>query len=575
MTPQKETAGGVEHLAAAVNSQQPDDSISPAPTAMQEKIARMERLIGRAKDIDLPSREVPAAQPLLKAREDGKGVAAAGGVVSGGDVSVESIETPLPESPTRLEAAVKASTEENIHDAIVRLAGLHPLEYEQVREQEAKTLGARVSALDTEVLKQRPDNRAGKEGDAIGSQEAEPWPKPVDGEALFHALVSVFRKYLALQKYQAEALALWVIFSHNIDAGNIAPKLLIYSPIKRCGKTTLLDVLMQLIWRALPASNITAAAIFRTIEAIGGTLVIDEADTFIKDKPELNGIINSGHRKALAYVIRLVGDSHEPKRFSTWAPTIIAMIGKPTDTIVDRSIMIEMQRRKKGEKITRLRMDKAPELKVLASQIARWSKDNFASLKNADPATPADLHDRAADNWRPLLAIADLIGGKCPATARLAAIALSESDQDEDNGSIATVLLGDMQDIFEKERRSRISTEDLLKKLHEMDDRPWPEWNKGKAITSRQVARQLKPFRIEPRTLRMGAGTKKGYELGQFEDAFARYLPDLSVTEKQDSNTNELDGVLIRNKEQDVTEENNDNQLKNNDCSTVTDVEVF
>ncbi len=464
--------------------------------------------------------------------------------------------------------AIAEKPKETVFQAVERLVKLHPLEYEQMRDVEAKALGVRVSALDDAVYDKRKESKD-DDKPITGPQAAEPWPKPVDGETLFNDLAAAFKKYLALQKYQAEALALWAIFSYCIDAGNIAPKLLIYSPEKRCGKTTLLDVLIGLVWKPLPASNISPAAIYRVIESIGGTLVIDEADTFIKNSPEINGIINSGHRKTLAYVQRCEGDDHNVKQYSTWAPNIIAMIGKPADTIVDRSILIEMRRKKQDEKVERFIQHKAdPALKILASKIARWREDNYIGLCEADPETPSSLHDRAADNWRPLLAIADQIDGDCPDTARLAAAYLSESEQDEDSASAATILLGDIQDIFETDRSERISTEDLLTKLHAMEDRPWPEWNRGNPISPRQISRMLKPFGPAPKKLRFYGGTKNGYEREQFQDAFARYL---SGTLEQSNNYNGIGRNLSGTNGANVPDENNASALKNNQCSGVPD----
>ncbi len=468
-----------------------------------------------------------------------------------------------------------ASWHETIHEAIERLAWLHPLEYEQCREDEAKKHGVRVSVLDAEVSKKRPISDKAEEKQMIGPQAAKPWHEKVDGQELFSDLVGAFSRYLALQKYQAEALSLWAIFSYCIDAGNIAPKLLIYSPEKRCGKTTLLDVLVNIVWKPLPASNISPAVIYRVIESIGGTIVIDEADTFIRNNPEINGIINSGHRRSMAFVLRCDGDDHEPRHFSTWAPNIIAMIGKPADTIVDRSILIQMKRKKPGDSVQRFIPHRAePELKILASKIARWRDDNFITLCGADPETPAGLNDRATDNWRPLLAIADLIGGACPEIARFAAMALVESEEDEDNASIGVTLLADIKDVFEARKADRISTVDLLFDLHAMEERPWPEWNKGKPISARQISTKLKPFGISSKTMRIGCGKpQKGYALEDFEDVFQRYLSDLSVTTLQPNQINGLNGNVIRNTTQNVTDENALETLKNNHCYDVTDEE--
>lgn len=42
------------------------------------------------------------------------------------------------------------------------------------------------------------------------------------------------------------------------------------------------------------------------------TMLIDEADTFLCDNDELRGVLNTGHTRATAYVIRTVGEDHEP-----------------------------------------------------------------------------------------------------------------------------------------------------------------------------------------------------------------------------------------------------------------------
>ena len=76
--------------------------------------------------------------------------------------------------------------------------------------------------------------------------------------------------------------------------------------MKRCGKTTALHVLAALVHRPLPAANVTAAALFRSVEQFRPTLLIDEADSFLRDREELRGVLNSGHVRASAVVVRTV-----------------------------------------------------------------------------------------------------------------------------------------------------------------------------------------------------------------------------------------------------------------------------
>ena len=46
----------------------------------------------------------------------------------------------------------------------------------------------------------------------------------------------------------------------------------------------------------------------------------------------------------------------------------------------------------------------------MQSKAARWALDHLAKLRAADPQIPTALNDRAADNWRILLVIADEAG---------------------------------------------------------------------------------------------------------------------------------------------------------------------
>jgi putative DNA primase/helicase len=94
------------------------------------------------------------------------------------------------------------------------------------------------------------------------------------------------------------------------------------------------------------------------------------------------------------------------------------LIGKLPDTLQDRSILIRMRRRLPSESIAQFRADRTDDLKILARKAARWANDNLETLRAMDPAMPPTITNRDADNWRPLLAIADAVGGKWLARAR-------------------------------------------------------------------------------------------------------------------------------------------------------------
>jgi hypothetical protein len=112
--------------------------------------------------------------------------------------------------------------------------------------------------------------------------------------------------------------------------------------------------------------------------------------------------------RTLIMNVPLPGGGYEPRQFSTWAPLVLSGIGDLPDTVRDRSIQIDMVRKRKDEQVRRLRSSDGKELAVLARKAARWAHDNFAKLLEAQPQMPQALNDRAADVWEPFFAIAAL-----------------------------------------------------------------------------------------------------------------------------------------------------------------------
>jgi putative DNA primase/helicase len=396
------------------------------------------------------------------------------------------------------------------------LASLDSLEYERQRDTAAAGLGIRVSALDKLVKGWRAT--AKEEDTALPHWNVEPSAESVDGAALLNNLRRVFRRYVVLPKGADIALPLWVLHAWTVDAGDISPLMMLVSPTKRCGKTSLLIMLYFLTPRSELSSNITASALFRYIEDVRPTLLIDEADSFVKDNEELRGILNSGYTKAAANVIRNI--DQKARRFSTWGPKAIATIGTLAETLQDRAVVVRLQRKPPGTTVERLHRRDNAEFAALRSQAARWAADNFDKLAYRDPKTP-DLNDRAADNWRPLLAIADLAGGTWPEEARRAACLLSGEEQD---GAIGVELLRDIRSAFGPDDVIRSS--DLVAKLTADPERPWAEWKHGGPLTQKQLAGLLAPFHIISLTVHPpGLPDGKGYRRIDFEEAWAAYCP--------------------------------------------------
>ena len=117
---------------------------------------------------------------------------------------------------------------------------------------------------------------------------------------------------------------------------------------KRCGKTTLRDVLAVFVPRPLPTENLSVAVLFRVIESKKPTLLADECDAWMRDNEELRGLLNAGHRRG-GQALRCEGESNEVRAFNVFAPAVLCGIGALPGTLHDRSIVIRLERAKPGE----------------------------------------------------------------------------------------------------------------------------------------------------------------------------------------------------------------------------------
>jgi len=181
--------------------------------------------------------------------------------------------------------------------------------------------------------------------------------------------------------------------------------------------------------------------------------------------------------------------------------------------------------------------------------LATWAGDAVEDLRRARPDIPVQLHDRAADGWEPLLAIADSAGGGWPSRARAAAVALSGAEPDEQ--SVGIILLECCRQAFEVADADRLPTQDLLASLIEEESAPFGGWW-GRAIDAGDVRgpasklrRLLDPYRIKPKDVRFESGVRKGYLRIDFEDAWERYVPASPPPAEpgRDNATSQGDGV--------------------------------
>lgn len=343
---------------------------------------------------------------------------------------------------------------------------------------------------------------------------------------IFDLIVRLIEMHVAVSAEERIIIALWVLHTWVCNQFSITPRLALLSPVRGCGKSVLLTLIEFLTAEPFRTDNLTAPVIYHQLRSRPrSTLLLDEGDNQnIFGNDTLRAVFNSGHRHG-GNISRIVDG--RVRQFQTFAPLAVAAIGTLPLPLLHRAMVIDMQRRPANVEIERLDGTNPPHTFAVARQMIR----NWAATCsfNSDPLMPPQLRDRAADNWRPLLAIADALGhGE---DARAVAIALCTRRPDED---AAVVLLKDIRSVFDMLGANCITSDNLIEKLIELDHGFWIEW-RGKdddrmprRLTRGELIRLLRPFQIATRTVwplrrRPGDKSARGYYRTQFEAAWKRY----------------------------------------------------
>jgi len=131
---------------------------------------------------------------------------------------------------------------ESDDEAIARLAKLPPMEYERCRVSEAERRGLRVPILD-KLVQQARGAAEPTHGRFVALHDPEPWPEPLSTADLLDSLAAAVRRHVMLSQHAIDAVALWIAHTWVADRFDHSPRLGITSPTRRCGKSTLMEVL--------------------------------------------------------------------------------------------------------------------------------------------------------------------------------------------------------------------------------------------------------------------------------------------------------------------------------------------
>jgi hypothetical protein len=435
-----------------------------------------------------------------------------------------------PASTRDIEAALRSMIESVNGEDALTLRSMRTDAIEILTGLEVRGAAGLVDA----ALALRPPTPRDGQGSAVSLADPEPWPTPVDGAELLEDIAALTHRYLVLPDGGDDVIALWVAHTYGMELWEHTAYLALTSATRRCGKTTALRVIESLVSRAQRADCLTAATLYRIVEAWAPTLLIDELDRTDPDSG-IWGVLLSGHTRG-ATIPRCDTETLEPRLYHTYGARVLAYIRGSRcpvpDTVEDRSVIMHMSRRRPRDRRERLRSrELASETETIRRRLARWVDDHAVELAEARPELPEVLDDRAADSWEPMLAIADQVGGRWPARARELAVSYSTTRTDDERDTPGVRVLLDLVDLLDTGALSpdgdHLAAADMCSALGALPERPWSSWGRDRReITPHALGRLLRPHDV--RTHQIGAEDSRvrRYIAAEIRSAAEHYTDD-------------------------------------------------
>jgi putative DNA primase/helicase len=394
--------------------------------------------------------------------------------------------------------------------------------------------GYASGAVERQVRQARPVEQA-------STDVVDPWPEHVDGVEVVDDVVAKLREFLIMADQEVDATALWTAFTHCFTLFDFAPYLLLKSAEKRCAKSRVMDVVAPMSGSSLVATHMRAETLFRALEKHHFVAFLDEAHSYIRKGEDFEAVVNGGFQRGKP-VWRCVGDDHDPRPFDIFAPKCLAFIGDLNDTIEDRGVIQHMQRKTRDQHVrpwVRGELIEREELRPIRRRLNRWALDHAEELRAANPEIPHALYvnDRAVDIWRPLFAIADVVGGDWPQRARHAAVMLTNRALAEAPETDGTELLRNIRTIFYPTRADGtaldphevLSVSELCLRLTNRAEWQWASVHNGKPLTAYRLKTMLKKYHVTSVQKRKSPGTRQspkvwGFWRDDLDGVFEKYL---------------------------------------------------
>lgn len=399
-------------------------------------------------------------------------------------------------------------------------------EYQSIKMPRGTTLLEKIQLNSEQVLKKIFE--AEQTAQAFGERRqvdkldvAPAYATSISPEALVRRLLKVVKECVSIDDDSALTWVMYAFFTYLTKNFYHAALLFLTSPVRRCGKSTLLQMCAHLFFNITNVKGITKASL-EMLASAKGTPLIDEFDEVLRNNPGVIGVLNGGIEAGAK--VTLVSKDGTIKIRETFGAKVLSGIGGLPTTLNDRSILVRMRRKLEKEKLVKPH-DRKETLAFLKREIQQWCDANAAAVSSIRVEPLEVNNDRFRDNYEPLLKIAACISKELEIVVRDAAVRMVNSQYEENIGGER--LLADIKLVLDTNKKKEVGTNELLALLCEHEDSVWRRYKTNSAITAVDLAKELSLFAIRPVRIR-NVTQMRGYKREQFQDAFMRYVPEAS-----------------------------------------------
>jgi hypothetical protein len=358
---------------------------------------------------------------------------------------------------------------------------------------------------------------------------ADATPNP---SAVLRALLGALGESLSFPpEVQSETLlvsALFIELTYVASLFQAVPYLALHGP-RGSGKTTVLELLNALAFEPMFSVSLTPANLFRVLDATGGTLLYDEAETLKGPDPgrqEVVALLNAGYRQG-ARVQRQErnGDgSFVTRSYNCFGPKAIAGIASLPDALASRCIRISMLRDRQRRASVRSTDPRWPAIRgdLYGLALSFWSE--IAAIRDTDESV-GTLSGRQAELWLPLLCLARFHErhGIEDLYTKVRAFAERGAAEEEGMSEADEGLLHALRELIASGQRP--SSGDILRRARELDADLFPEgeWR------PERVAALLKRYGFK-KAGRTGKQRPWSATAAQVDDVLSRYAAPSTAT---------------------------------------------